>query len=152
MNFGHRFQENNFDLDEVRYFIIDASSSFYAQFSKVINLKVDEWLEERGAFANKANIESLVDDSDDTEDQPISDWLDRSDWPKSTRRGPLGLPAMAENSRRKIAVFQYVKKYIDKNKVFPTGAHLIDEKVPPLGGDFSNIPSNFNFEVNFPDK
>ena len=44
MNFGDRVREDDIDLDDVRYFILDASSSFYAQFGQLIYLKVDEWL------------------------------------------------------------------------------------------------------------
>ena len=44
MNFGDRVREDDIDLDDVRYFILDASSSFYAQFGPLIYLKVDEWL------------------------------------------------------------------------------------------------------------
>jgi len=48
MNFGitHLYPE------DVKYFIRDASSSFYAQFGELIDLKVDEWLAEKGALKN----------------------------------------------------------------------------------------------------
>jgi len=148
------FEEINYDPDEVKSFVLDASSSFYAQFGQLIDQKIDEWLVEKGAFDNKENIEELDDESEDLEDQPIKEWLERSNWPKSTLKGILGLGAAAENSRRRMAVLQYAKKYIDKNKTLPTGTHIIDETVPVISGNFSfsSIPNKFNFSVNFPEK
>jgi hypothetical protein len=148
MNFG----ETDADPDDIRYFVLDASSSFYAQFGELIYLKVDEWLEEKGFIKNKEIIEELSEEVESLEDQHIKEWLDRSDWPRSTLRDALGLGARAENSQRKKAVFQYAKRYLDKNKAFPAGTHIIDEVVPTLGGDFSGIPSKFNFAVIFPEK
>ena len=38
------FEESGFDSYEVKSFVLDASSSFYAQFGLLIDLKIDEWL------------------------------------------------------------------------------------------------------------
>jgi hypothetical protein len=148
MNFG----ETDTDPDDIRYFVLDASSSFYAQFGELIYLRVDEWLAEKGFLKNKENIEDSSDEIESIEDQHIKEWLERSDWPRSALRDALGLGARAENSQRKKAVFQYAKRYFDKNKALPTGAHNIDEVVPKLGGDFSGLQNKFNFSVIFPEK
>ena len=118
-------------------------------------MKVDEWLAEKGFLKNKEIIEKLIDEIESLEDQHIKEWLDRSDWPRSTLCDVLGrehLGTRAENLQRKKAVFQYAISYLDKNKVFPIGTHIIDEVVPMLGGVFSGISSKFNFAVIFPEK
>lgn len=187
MNFGERFQEDDFDRDDVRTFISDASSSFYAQFGELIYLNVDEWIANKVAITNtqetkaekksdleaihnlrdtsdllrsnrlnqeaetKKYIEGLKEKFKSIKEQPIDLWIKNSDWPKSTRKGPLGFPGLVENSRRKKAVLQFTKNYFDKYNILPTGTHIIDEKLLPLGDEsFSDIPWNFNFAVNFP--
>jgi Txe/YoeB family toxin of Txe-Axe toxin-antitoxin module len=194
MNFGERFQEDNFDSDEVRMFISDASSSFYAQFGELVYSKVDDWIAKKEVAPNKKENHELIEESKSSErklpekfidtsdlseskkinqlttsskedrvmlveepetleDQLIKEWIkrvDKSNWPRSRLRDGLGLGARAEGSQRKKAVFQFVKKYLNQNKVLPTGTHIIDEVVPTLSGDFSGIPSKFNLAVNFP--
>jgi hypothetical protein len=53
MNFGYRLFDSDFDLDDVRIFILEASSSFYSQFGKLVDLRVEEWLESKGALESK---------------------------------------------------------------------------------------------------
>jgi hypothetical protein len=146
MNFG----ETDTDPDEIRCFVLDASSSFYSQFGELIYFKIDEWLEEKGFLKNKEIIEELNREIESLEDHHIKELLDSSEWPRSTLRDALGLGARAENSQRKKAVFQYAKRYLVKNKALPAGTHIINEIVPKLGGDFSGIPNEFNFAVIFP--
>ena len=159
MNFGETdpddigYDYRYIDPDDIRYFVLDASSSFYAQFGELIYLKVDEWLAEKGFLKNKEIIEKLSAEIESLEDQHIKEWLDRSDWPRSTLCDILGrehLGTRAENLQRKKAVIQYAKRYFDKNKKLPSGAHIIDEEVATLSGDFSGISSQFNFDVIFP--
>lgn len=148
MNFG----TNDCDPDDIRLFVRDASSDFYSQFGELICLKVDEWIAEKGFLKNNENTEEFDKEIESLEDQNIQKWIDKSEWPKSTLRDAQGLGALAENSQRKKAVIQYIKKFIDKNKTYPTGTHIIDEVIPVLGGDFSGIPNKFNFTVIFPEK
>ena len=39
------FQEHGYPRDEVQGFITDASSSFYAEFGKLVKVRVNEWLD-----------------------------------------------------------------------------------------------------------
>lgn len=159
MNFLETFEETDLirssytDPDDIRGFILDASSSFYAQFGELIDLKVDEWLAEKGLLKNKEIIKKLSDEIKSLEDQHVKDLLDRSDYPNSSISDFLGgcnLGTWAEDLQIKKAVYQYTKRYLDKNKELPTGTHIIDEVVPAIGGDFSGIPNKFNFAVHFP--
>jgi hypothetical protein len=143
------------DPDDIRYFVLDASSSFYAQFGELIYLKIDEWLAEKGFLKNKEIVEELSDEIESLADLHIKEWLDRSVWQRSALCDVLGrehMGTMAENLQMKKAVFQYTKRYLDKNKALPIGDHDIDEVVPALGGNFSGVPNKFNFAVAFPEK
>lgn len=39
------FEGDGYPRDRVHWFIVDASSSFYAEFETLIRAKVDEWLD-----------------------------------------------------------------------------------------------------------
>jgi len=43
------FDYDNYPRDEVHDFIVDASSSFYAEFGRLIHERIDSWLDERRA-------------------------------------------------------------------------------------------------------
>lgn len=40
------YQEHAYPRDEVHGFIVDASSSFYAEFGPLVHARVDDWLDE----------------------------------------------------------------------------------------------------------
>jgi hypothetical protein len=84
------------------------------------------------------------------ENTPLNEWLSKATWPKSSIRDPFGIGAMVENSRRRTAVFQYLKNFYEQTGTFPTGRHLINESVP--ANDYPSIPSKFNFIVKFPSR
>lgn len=48
MNFGETIKQKNFDPFDVQIFILEVSSSFYAQFEQLVRTKVDKWLAENG--------------------------------------------------------------------------------------------------------
>lgn len=39
------FEANAYDPEDVKSFVLDASSSFYAQFGQLVDLIIDEWIE-----------------------------------------------------------------------------------------------------------
>lgn len=91
----------------------------------------------------------ILEDEERKKNKHLYDWLDKSSWPKSTLHDPMGIGARIENKSRRTAVFQYVKNYFDNNNSFPIGKHSINETVK--GGSYVNLPTKFNFVVNFPE-
>jgi len=91
-----------------------------------------------------------IPEQEDIENTPLNEWLSKAKWQKSSIRDPFSLGAMVENSRRRLAVFQYLKNFYEQTGTFPIGRHLINESVPVNG--YPSIPSKFNFIVKFPSR
>jgi hypothetical protein len=94
--------------------------------------------------------EELLEEEEKLKNKPLNDWINKSSWTKSTRRDPLGMGAGIENSRRRIAVFQYAQRYLETNNSLPIGRHSINESVH--AETHLSIPTKFNFVVDFPEK
>jgi len=83
-------------------------------------------------------------------DLKIAQWVDKAAWPKSTSRDPLGLSRNTENSRRRMVIEQFVKKYIISHNQLPKGEHMIDEIITVKDQTHSNAFIKVNLKVLFP--
>lgn len=52
------FGEHGYDRDEVQGFIVDASSSFYAEFEDLVRQRVDTWIDQRREESGFNQLES----------------------------------------------------------------------------------------------
>jgi hypothetical protein len=52
------FGEHGYDRDEVQGFIVDASSSFYAEFEDLLRQRVDQWVDQRREERGSNELES----------------------------------------------------------------------------------------------
>ena len=44
---GFNFENDGYSPEEIKAFVIDASSSFYAEFGNLIEVRIDEWIKKR---------------------------------------------------------------------------------------------------------
>jgi hypothetical protein len=58
------FEDHGYPKEEVQGFILDASSSFYAEFGLLVRQRVDQWLDQKRADRNS---EDIYEDEDDDE-------------------------------------------------------------------------------------
>jgi hypothetical protein len=49
----YNFEDDGYSSDEIKGFVVDASSSFYADFGKAIEARIDKWLSSRGKGVTK---------------------------------------------------------------------------------------------------
>jgi len=64
------FSDHGYVKEEVQGFIVDASSSFYAEFGDLVTQRVDTWVDQR---REERGLNELQADEDDDEDQLGSD-------------------------------------------------------------------------------
>lgn len=64
------FGEHGYHREEVQGFIVDASSSFYAEFGDLVTQRVDTWVDQR---RDERGLNDLPSDDEDDEDQLGSD-------------------------------------------------------------------------------
>ena len=44
---GFNFEDDGYSPEEIKAFVVDASSSFYAEFSQLIDARIDKWIKNR---------------------------------------------------------------------------------------------------------
>jgi hypothetical protein len=44
---GFNFEDPHYSADEIKAFVVDASSSFYADFGRLIEERIDRWIDKR---------------------------------------------------------------------------------------------------------
>jgi hypothetical protein len=64
------FGDHGYHREEVQGFIVDASSSFYAEFGDLVTQRVDTWVDQR---REERGLNELPSDDEDDEDQLGSD-------------------------------------------------------------------------------
>lgn len=58
------FEDHGYPKEEVQGFILDASSSFYAEFGLLVRQRVDQWLDEKQVDRNSEDINEGEDDDE----------------------------------------------------------------------------------------
>ena len=49
---GFNFEDGEYSSEEIKAFVIDASSSFYAEFGQLIDARIDKWIKSRSKANN----------------------------------------------------------------------------------------------------
>ena len=49
---GFNFEDDGYNPEEIKAFVIDASSSFYAEFGQLIDARIDKWIKNRAKTNN----------------------------------------------------------------------------------------------------
>jgi hypothetical protein len=44
---GFNFEDDGYSPEEIKAFVVDASSSFYAEFGQLIDARIDKWIKKR---------------------------------------------------------------------------------------------------------